>query len=85
MDLLDNCFLDESPRDNQESFDEEKVIDFVRVKMATDKARLFQTEKGDLWVPKSISRIEDHCIIVPDYFEPKYLKQSKSPFKNLEE
>lgn len=53
--------------------------------MATDKARLFQTEKGDLWVPKSISRIEDHCIIVPDYFEPKYLKQSKSPFKNLEE
>jgi len=49
-----------------------KVLEWIH---ETEKARLVRSRQGKFWVPKSISRREEDCIIIDGWFNPEYLKE----------
>jgi hypothetical protein len=59
---------------------ETQEIDILGVKTTTKQAVLYTTTKGDFWAPKSISRTEGNTVVLPDWFDIKYVKPN-NPFK----
>jgi hypothetical protein len=55
--------------------DEDQIIDYLEIEFETEKARLFVTKRGKLWVPKSVGHTEEGMVLVlPSWFTINYIK-----------
>ena len=61
--------------EDREDEEQEQEFKFSSIETETDKATLFNTKKGQCWVPKSICRIEENYVFVPHWFKINYLKE----------
>jgi hypothetical protein len=72
-----------------DDFDEREIeynyLDFNHKVTETEKAVLLNTNKGDVWLPKSQITFEDNVVIYPDYVTVKFIKNKSNPFKPVGE